>query len=213
VRLLLRASSANKEMTMKTRNLSILSATAVALLALSGAAHAGGGGGDGGRGDGLCSKATLKGPYGFIGGGEILGLLDSTNTLFPFPTPLIYDDVALVTFDGNGGFTRTDVGNINGVPKAGSTTFNPHQTGTYTVNSDCTGTMSVRYLTGGPVAAGVATDMNIVITSDGTQVDAVVYRASVPTASSAPGYSCPMDCVQGVQEHFEGKKVLVYGFR
>jgi len=200
---------------MKTRHLSILSATAVALLALSGAAHAGGGGGGGGGdgGGGLCSKATLKGPYGFIGGGQILGLIDSNNVLHPFESPLIYDDVALVTFDGNGHFTRTDVGNINGLPKAGSTTFNPHQTGSYTVNSDCTGTMSVLYTTGGPVAAGVATDLNIVITSDGTQIESVVYRASVPTASSAPGYSCPMDCVQGVQEHFEGKKVLVYGFR
>ncbi|KXU85178.1 hypothetical protein CI15_21090 [Paraburkholderia monticola] len=198
---------------MKTRQLSILSATAVALLALSGAAQAGGGGGGGGGNGGLCSKATLKGPYGFIGGGQILGLIDSSNVLHPFPSPLIYDDVALVTFDGNGGFTRTDVGNINGLPKAGSTTFNPHQTGTYTVNSDCTGTMSVRYTSGGPVAAGVATDLNIVITSDGTQIESVVYRASVPTASSTPDYSCPMDCVQGVQEHFEGKKVLVYGFR
>lgn len=197
---------------MKTRHLSILSATAVALFALSGAAQAGGGD-RGDRGDGLCSKATLKGPYGFIGGGQILGLIDSNNVLHPFASPLIYDDVALVTFDGNGGFTRTDVGNINGLPKAGSTTFNPHQTGTYTVNSDCTGTMSIRYTTGGPVAAGVATDLNIVITLDGTQIESVVYRASVPTASSTPDYSCPMDCVQGVQEHFEGKKVLVYGFR
>ncbi|WP_429585377.1 hypothetical protein [Paraburkholderia youngii] len=203
---------------MKTRHISVWTAVTVAILSLSGTAQGGGrgdgdGDGDGGGRGGLCSKATLKGPYGFIGHGEILGLLDSTNTLHPFTSPLIYDDVALVTFDGSGGFTRTDVGNINGVPKAGSTTFNPHQTGTYTVNSDCTGTMSVRYITGGPVAAGVETDLNIVITSDGTQIESVVYRASVPTASSTPDYSCPMNCVQGVQEHFEGKKVLVYGFR
>jgi hypothetical protein len=25
--------------------------------------------------------------------------------------------------------------------------------------------------------------------------------------------TCPSDCEQGVQESFEGKKVLVYGFR
>jgi hypothetical protein len=200
-------------MTMNTRQLSILSATAVALLALSGAAQAGGGGGSGNE-RGLCSKATLKGPFGFIGHGQILGLLDSSNTLHPFASPSILDDVALVTFDGNGGFTRTDFGSINGVPKGGQITFNPYQQGTYTVNSDCTGTMSVRYITGGPVPSGVETDLNIVITSDGTQVESVVYRASIPSASSTPdGYSCPMDCVQGVQEYFEGKKVLVYGFR
>jgi hypothetical protein len=206
----------DQEMTMKTRHLSIVSATAVALLALSGAAQAGGSGGgsDGSGGSGLCSKATLKGPFGFIGHGQILGLLDSSNVLHPFASPSTLDDVALVTFDGHGGFTRTDFGSINGVPKGGQTTFNPYQTGTYTVNSDCTGTMSVRYITGGPVPSGVETDLNIVITSDGTQVESVVYRASIPSASSTPdGYSCPMNCVQGVQEYFEGKKVLVYGFR
>ncbi|MDH6151694.1 MULTISPECIES: hypothetical protein [Paraburkholderia] len=201
---------------MKTRQLSIWSAVAVALLSLSGTAQAGGDDGDRGRGGGggLCSNATLKGPFGFIGHGVILGLLDSSNVLHPFATQSILDDVALVTFDGNGKFTRTDFGSINGVPKGGQTTFNPHQKGTYKVNSDCTGTMSVVYIPGGPVPAGVETDLNIVVTSDGTQVESVVYRASIPSAASAPdGYSCPMDCVQGVQEAFEGKKVLVYGFR
>ncbi|MBC8726366.1 hypothetical protein OKW38_006331 [Paraburkholderia sp. MM5496-R1] len=201
---------------MKTRQLSIWSAVAVALLSLSGTAQAGGDDGDRGRGGGggLCSNATLKGPYGFIGHGVILGLLDSSNVLHPFATQSILDDVALVTFDGNGKFTRTDFGSINGVPKGGQITFNPAQTGTYSVNSDCTGTMSVVYTAGGPVPAGVVTDLNIVVTSDGTQVESVVYRASIPSAASAPdGYSCPMDCVQGVQEAFEGKKVLVYGFR
>jgi hypothetical protein len=204
---------------MNTRHLSIWSAMAVALLSLSGTAQAGGGddrGGDdrGGRGGGLCSNATLRGPYGFIGHGVILGLLDSNNVLHPFATQSILDDVALVTFDGNGKFTRTDFGSINGVPKGGQTTFNPFQKGTYKVNSDCTGTMSVVYIAGGAVPAGVETDLNIVVTSDGTQVESVVYRASTPSAASAPdGFSCSMDCVQGVQEAFEGKKVLVYGFR
>ena len=54
---------------MKIKHLSILSATAVALLSLSGAAQAGGPGG-------LCSNATLKGPFGFSAQGEVLGLLD-----------------------------------------------------------------------------------------------------------------------------------------
>jgi hypothetical protein len=42
---------------MKIKHLGILSAATVALLSLSGAAQAGG----------LCSNATLKGPFGFIG--------------------------------------------------------------------------------------------------------------------------------------------------
>lgn len=188
---------------MNTRHMSIFSATAVALLSLSGAAQA----------DGQCSNATLRGAYGFLGHGEILGLLDSNNVLHPFASASILDDVALVTFDGKGTFTRTDFGSINGVPKGGQTTFNPFQGGTYTVNADCTGTMSVIYTAGGPVPANVETDLNIVVTDDGTQVESVVYRAFVPFAQTAPGYDCMSNCVQGVQETFEGKKVSVHGLR
>jgi hypothetical protein len=67
---------------------------------------------------GLCSNATLKGPFGFIGHGEILGLI-ADGTLHPYAAPVILDDVALVTFDGIGGFTRTDFGVIGGLPKGG----------------------------------------------------------------------------------------------
>jgi len=194
----------DKEMIMKIKHLSILSATAVALVSLSGAAQAGG----------LCSNATLKGPYGFSGHGEILGLLDAiTGALHSYATPAILDDVALVTFDGAGHFSRTDFGSINGLPKGGQTTFNPDQSGRYTVNSDCTGTMHIVY-SAGPVPAGVETDLNIVVTDDGTLIKSVVYRAVVPSAASTPdGAACPPDCQQGVQESFEGKKVLIYGFR
>jgi hypothetical protein len=203
-------------MTMKIKHLSILSATAVALLSLSGAAQAGGSGDRGDRGEhgGLCSNATLKGPFEFIGHGEILGLKAADGTLHPYAAPSILDDVALVTFDGRGTFKRTDFGMIGGLPKGGQTTFNPNQTGTYTVNSDCTGTMKIVYTAGGAVPAGVETDLNIVVADDGTLVESVVYRAVTVSGVSGDGnVTCPSDCEQGVQESFEGKKVLVYGFR
>ena len=135
---------------MKIKHLGILSATAVVLLSLSGAAQAG----DRGDRGGLCSNATLRGPFSFIGHGEILGLKKSADgTFHPYAAPSILDDVALVTFDGAGGFTRTDFGVIGGLPKGGQTTFNPNQNGTYTVNSDCTGTMKIVYTAGGAVPA------------------------------------------------------------
>lgn len=190
---------------MKTMHLSILSTTAVALFSLSGAAQAGD----------LCSKATLKGPFSFIGHGEILGLKKlADGTFHSYASPSILDDVALVTFDGTGGFRRTDFGMIGGLPKGGSTTFNPVQHGYYTVNSDCTGTMKIIYDAGGSVPAGVETDLNIVVSADGTLIESVVYRAETVSGSSADGQAvCPPDCEQGVQESFEGKKVVVYGVR
>ena len=195
---------------MKIKHLSILSATAIALLSLSGTAQAGGPGGPGG----LCSNATLRGPYSFIGHGVILGLKTADGVLHPYDAPSILDDVALVTFDGAGHFSRTDYGLIGGLPKGGQITFNPNQTGTYTVNSDCTGTMKTVYTAGGAVPAGVETDLNIVVAADGTLVESVVYRAVTVAGASMDGQAvCPPDCEQGVQESFEGKKVLVYGFR
>ena len=189
---------------MKIRHLSILSATAVALLSLSGGAQA----------DGLCSNATLRGPFGFIGHGEILGLIGADGKVHPYAAPSILDDVALVTFDGKGTFQRTDFGMIGGLPKGGSTTFNPNQMGSYTVNSNCTGTMKIVYTAGGAVPAGVETDLNIVVAADGTLIESVVYRAVTVSGSSADGQAvCPPNCEQGVQESFEGKKVVVYGFR
>ena len=192
---------------MKIKHLGILSAATVALLSLSGAAQAGGPGG-------FCSNATLKGPYGFSGHGEILGLIGADNMVHAFASPSILDDIALVTFDGAGNFSRTDFGVIAGLPKGGQITFNPVQSGTYTVNSDCTGTMKIVYTAGGPVPAGVETDLNIVVAADGTLIESVVYRAVTVSGQSADGVvKCPPNCEQGVQESFEGKKVLVYGFR
>ncbi|SOE54416.1 hypothetical protein SAMN05446635_0719 [Burkholderia sp. OK233] len=195
---------------MKIKHLNILSATAVALLSLSGAAQADDHGGRGG----LCSNATLKGPFGFIGHGEILGLIGADGKVHPYASTSILDDVALVTFDGAGGFTRTDFGVIGGLPKGGQPTFNPNQNGTYTVNSDCTGTMKIVYTAGGAVPAGVETDLNIVVAADGTLIESVVNRAVTVSGASMDSQAvCPPSCEQGVQESFEGKKVLVYGFR
>jgi len=194
---------------MKIKYLSIWSATAIALLSLSGAAQAGDHDGHGG----LCSNATLKGPFSFIGHGEILGLKTDDGVLHPYAAPSILDDVALVTFDGMGKFDRTDFGMIGGLPKGGKKTFNQKKEGTYTVNPDCTGTMKIVYLPGGAVPAGVETDLNIVVAAAGTLVESVVYRAVTVSGESFDHTMCPPHCEQGVQESFEGKKVLVYGFR
>jgi hypothetical protein len=184
------------------KHVSMLSAMAVALLSLHGVAHA----------SGRCSNEMLRGPFGFIGHGTILGLIGDDGTVHPFAAPSLLDDVALVDFDGMGHFTRTDFGVIAGLPKGGKTTFNPAQRGTYSVNPDCTGTMQITYEAGGAVPAGVETDLNMVVAADGTLIESVVYRAVTAGGKSGDGtVMCPPNCVQGVQESFEGKKVSVFG--
>jgi len=70
---------------------------------------------------GRCSNRTLKGSYGELLSGTILGY-------GPFTV------VGVATFDGNGNWSRVETSNVNGQ------VFPETLTGTYTVNSDCSGT-------------------------------------------------------------------------
>jgi hypothetical protein len=68
-----------------------------------------------------CTKATLKGSYGALLTGSIPGV-------GPFVT------VAVANFDGVGGWSYTETGNVNGKVFSGQ-----HFVGAYTVASDCSG--------------------------------------------------------------------------
>src|ERR1700756_1740542 len=91
-------------------------AAAVALPALSGAARAQSTDNDG------CSNATLQGDYAF----SVLSIL---------PLNVV---VGIGRFDGKGGFTQIDYPG-DGLRTMGLTDFRMGQTGSYSVNPDCTG--------------------------------------------------------------------------
>lgn len=83
-----------------------------------------------------CANDSLKGKYGQTISGE---LLPGPGIVLP------QNGVAMTDFDGNGKFTQTDFVVINGSPT--STGF-VSETGTYHVNSDCTGTATSIIQTG-----------------------------------------------------------------
>ena len=187
---------------MKSKRLMAVSAAAVVFLSLSGTAQAGGGGGGG-----VCSDATLKGAFAVSAHGTLLGLLDSNNTLHPFATPSTLDDVALITFDGRGMFTRIDYGNVNGAPKGGPD-FTGNQRGAYSVKSNCTGTMTVVY------DNGTILNLQMVVADDGTVIKAIIATEIVTTAGPTTPplpQPCSPDCHVGVQVSFDGKKVFTHG--
>src|ERR1700739_4093434 len=102
---------------------------AIALLALSGAAWAGG------SDDFGCSNATLKGEYAF-------GVTAYTPPGLPNGPPQVVAGIEV--FDGKGDFTQRDyIGDSLRI--RGQTDFAPRgqETGTYTVNPDCTGSMVI----------------------------------------------------------------------
>ena len=72
----------------------------------------------------LCSKSTIRGVYGSILTGTVPGV-------GPFTT------VAVVTFDGIGGWSYTESGSFNGIPIPKQT-----RTGSYTVATNCSGSSS-----------------------------------------------------------------------
>ena len=80
-----------------------------------------------------CSNATLKGTFSHVGVGFLTAPLAAAD---PFA------GLGTETFDGNGGVTGNATGSFNGNPDSG--TF----TGTYTVNSDCTGTITSKFSNG-----------------------------------------------------------------
>jgi hypothetical protein len=194
----------DKEMNVKSKPSICVTAMATVLLWWSGSALANGP---------TCSTETLKGPYGFSAQGEILGIIGTDGLVHYAKSRLLINDVAIVDFDGRGNFTRNDAGNIGGLPKSNGA-FNNVQFGTYKVNSDCTGTMVINYGTKA-APAGVTLTVQIAVSGDGTVVMGEMSSETVPFAAAPPTVdgTCGNPCSEAVQIGFEGKKVLVYGFR
>jgi hypothetical protein len=76
-----------------------------------------------------CTNNTIEGSYAFTIHGQIFAPNGS----------LVVDGIAKTTFDGNGNLTQVDAVAVNGNPLQ---VWRPG-TGTYSVNPDCTGTMTL----------------------------------------------------------------------
>jgi hypothetical protein len=107
-----------------------------------------------------CSDASLRGSFGFT----------STGALIALPAPLAgpFGEIGRQTFDGRGTTDGTATLSANG--NILKVTFD----GTYTVNPDCTGSMSLFVL---PIASTVTLDF--VIDDDGAELRAIVTGTGV----------------------------------
>jgi hypothetical protein len=106
-----------RNITAKTLTIAALAALAVGIAPSAQAADKG------------CSNASLYGTFAD----------KDTGFIIPAPNaaPVPFAGVNAITFDGNGNMTATGFGSVGG--STGSQT----ETGTYKVNSDCTGTYTV----------------------------------------------------------------------
>ncbi len=101
-----------------------------------------------------CSNYTLRGTYAQTGTGAITAPPDMAG---PFA------NVGTLVFDGNGGVTGGLVVNQNG------STAQATETGTYTVNSDCTGTYTVQIS-----PFGITSQASFVIDNSGDELEILV---------------------------------------
>jgi hypothetical protein len=77
-----------------------------------------------------CSNSTIRGSYAYTIHGQVF---------LPDGSTLLIDGLAKTTFDGKGNLTELDAVAANGNVAPGWAS----NTGTYSVNSDCTGTITV----------------------------------------------------------------------
>jgi hypothetical protein len=112
-----------------------------------------------------CTDSTIRGTYAFTIHGQILTP----------GGPLLVDGIAKTTFDGNGELTQVAAVAINGnIPVVWSPS-----TGAYTVNPDCTGTMTL-ISTGQPPL-----HFAIVVSQSGNHIHTVVTEPGFAATSDA----------------------------
>jgi hypothetical protein len=108
-----------------------------------------------------CNNKLIAGSYGFTVQGTKLGGAGPVG-------PQV--GVAMAQFDGNGSFSQIDTVTIDGTVVADFT--HTPATGTYTVNSDCTGTFTINFTDGRPPVV-----TSFIVVENGTEIDAVVTSA------------------------------------
>ena len=101
-----------------------------------------------------CSNATLRGSYAQTGSGVVTAPPDQAG---PFA------NVGTLIFDGNGGLTGALTVSSNG------SSAQVTETGTYTVNSDCTGTYTVQI-----APFGITSQAYFAIDTNGDELEIIV---------------------------------------
>jgi hypothetical protein len=121
-----------------------------------------------------CSNATLKGDYGFT----VSGFQPN-----PDGTTSPIKGIGITHFDGAGNLTQRDFVVTAGVPNQTGFHFSTGETGTYTVNADCTGSAEIDLNVPIPFGSTGVIKLMLVVTNGGRAIHSVVAEITLPGAT------------------------------
>ena len=123
---------------------------------------------------GVCSNSTIQGTYAFTIHGQVF---------LPDGSTLLIDGLAKTTFDGNGNLTQLDAIAVNGNVAPGWAS----NTGTYSVNPDCTGTFTVTNGNQPPV------HLQMIVAQSGNTIHDMVIDPGIATTAEAERVRTPKE--------------------
>jgi len=136
-----------------------------------------------------CSSATIKGDYAFRVSGEV----------FTGAGIVYRDGIALAHFDGDHSLTQNDYVLANGVPVPGPTNvngFHTDETGTYSVNEDCTGEAEIDFPTPPGGTSGAVIKLFFIISDNGRVLNTIVTSLTPPNSTEAVPANIHSDAVR-----------------
>jgi hypothetical protein len=122
-----------------------------------------------------CSNSTIRGSYAFTIHGQVLPPDGSL--------PLLVHGLAVTTFDGEGNLIQLDAVAINGNVAPGWRA----STGTYSVNRDCTGSMTVSNGDQPPI------HLQLIVSQSGNKIRNMVIDPGIVTTAEAERIRVPKD--------------------
>ena len=138
-----------------------------------------------GQGWGGCNSETIKGDYAVRVSGENF-VPPATPTALPVIS-VYRNGIALVHFNGAGVLSQADYVSANGVAVPGppdGNGFHTDETGTYTVNENCTGSAEIDFPTPPGGTSGAVIKVLFVISDDGRQINEVVTSLTPPNSTT-----------------------------
>ena len=179
---------------MKAIILKGMFAVAIAVLALTGSLRA--------QDQDGCTNSTLRGDYAFTVSGKLF---------LPNGTTIEREGVAMTHFDGAGNLSQVDfvLSSPNAAPPPGPapvdpvTGFHNQETGSYSVNADCTGHFEIDnppiITATGQVVKGAVIHVQFVLSNHGRAIHTIV------TSLTPPGAPGPVPALIRSEGHKLGK--------